>query len=211
MERVATKRRWSDWLYQNSKRVLGSRLLVARVIAKKIEEPPIERNNPSLDVRAAKPEELRVALENAELDITPSFLESALARDDLCIGAFDEGRMVAYSWVAFDGAPHGADTQVVVPSPFVYIYKSFCLASHRGRSVMRDVGWVRDRAALDRGRTHVIGFIELANTSSMRAYSKAGGKPIGLAGLLRLGKFPVTFRTRSVAAVGFRFVRRSAA
>lgn len=203
-------RRLPDRLYDSAKRVFGSRLLVARVITKKIEEPPTELNNPSLDVRAAKPEELRMALENAELDITETFLESALAREDLCIGAFDEGQMVAYSWIAFNGAPHGSDTQVVVPSPFVYIYKSFCLVSHRGKSVMRDVGWVRDRAALDRGRTYVIGFIELANASSMRAYAKAGGKPIGLAGLLRLGAFPLTFRTRSVAAVGFRFIRRSA-
>lgn len=210
MESVREKRPLLDRLYDNAKRVFGSRLLVARVIAKKIEEPPTELNNPSLDVREAKPEELRAALENTELDITPAFLEAALTRQDLCIGAFDEGQMVAYSWVAFNGAPHGSDTQVVVPSPFVYIYKSFCLNSHRGRSVMRDVGWVRDRAALDRGRTHVIGFIELANTSSMRAYTKAGGKPIGFAGLLRFGKFPITFRTRSVAAVGFRFVRRSA-
>lgn len=210
MELVPEKSRLLDRLYGNAKRIFGSRLLIARVIAKKIEAPPIELNNPSLDVRAAKPEELRMALENAELDITPAFLESALAREDLCIGAFDEGQMVAYSWVAFNGAPHGADTQVVVPSPFVYIYKSFCLTSHRGRSVMRDVGWVRDRAALERGRTHVIGFIELANASSMRAYAKAGGKSIGLAGVIRLGTTPVTLRTRSVAAVGFRFVRRSA-
>ncbi|MEM6820063.1 MAG: hypothetical protein AAF578_14865 [Pseudomonadota bacterium] len=197
-----------EMVYSAAKRIFNKHLLVADVISKQIEDPKDKKINTDLVVREASRAELAEACKNRGLDLSSSFLTAAEQRDDLCIAAFDEGALVAYSWVAFSGAPHASDVAVVVPPPFVYIYKSFCAPTHRGRSIMRDVGWERDRHALRRGRTHAIGFIEWGNQSSMRAYTKAGGRSLGVVGFVRCFGRVNTFRSRTVKPTGFCFTAR---
>ncbi|MEL7022775.1 MAG: hypothetical protein AAGL69_03445 [Pseudomonadota bacterium] len=163
--------------------------------------------NPELDVRQASVAEIQRACRDPELEVTISFTKQAIAREDLCVAAFHNDKMVAYSWIGFHGAPHGQDLFVEVSSPYVYIYKSFCLEEYRGLALMRDIGWERDRIVLARGGENTLGFIELHNRPSLRAYAKAGGTVIGYAGFARLLGRLFLFRTPGAAKHQFRFRR----
>jgi GNAT superfamily N-acetyltransferase len=150
-------------------------------------------------------EQLRAAIHDSELDMSTDFIEGAIARGDQCFGAYAQGTLISYVWLACDWAPHEPGVIVKINEPYSYIYKVFTRTSHRGLGIWPALAAAASRCSVAQGREHVIGIIEISNFSSRKTFSKLGAKKVGFAGFLLQRKRCLTFYGRDVKRAGFRF------
>lgn len=185
-------------------------LVLTVVMIRKFADAPSQTESLPADVRVAEAAELYEAADNQpELGLTKTFIAEAIARGDLCVGAFVDGRLVAYVWRSYTGAPHRDGLWLDFHKPYRYGYKSFTLPEFRGQHLL-DLA-VADPICSARGFEYGISFIETHNYASIRHSKRAGAIPIGYAGYLKLGKYAWPFRTRGAKRVGFAFYRRDEA
>jgi hypothetical protein len=130
------------------------------------------------------------------------FIRRAMSRGDLAYGAFEEGKLVGYTWRSASAAPFFSGLWIKVPSPFVYAYKSYTLPSHRGRGMYGAFTSFTDRQSRAIGHPMVLTLIDIANIPSLRASAHVGSRKAGYAGYLRLFGRCFTFRTPAVRAMG---------
>lgn len=158
-----------------------------------------------LVIREANRQDLEQALLCKELDISGEFLESALARGDRCFAAFDDGKMVAYTWRTKIQAPH-QDVTVSVKPPYVYAYKGLTLKTHRGLRLNPILNHAANGIYFTEGLTHFVTFTSPYNEASRRAMNESFGyEYIGYAAYGHwFGKFWL-LRTPKVKRTGLRF------
>jgi len=155
------------------------------------------------EVRIASDEELRTAAQEMPNQLTPQFVDAAIARGDACLAAFLDGKMVAFSWRSYSVAPHVEGIWVRFKAPYRYGYKSFTLPQYRGKHLLdlrRGDPYCRERGA-DRS----IGFIASHNLESLQRSKRITNEFIGYAGYVRLFGRYWFFRTPAVKRAGFEF------
>jgi GNAT superfamily N-acetyltransferase len=133
------------------------------------------------------------------------FIRRAISRGDLAYGAFEDGRLVGYTWRAASTAPFFEDLWIKVPQPLVYGYKSYVLPSHRGRGIYAAFAGFADRQSRAVGHPMALALISISNLASLRASAQMGSRTAGYAGYLKLFGRCFTFRTSLVRAVGIEF------
>jgi len=169
---------------------------------------PLERRSTGehlpagVTVRVATPENLLEASEDPELDLSPEFVRDALARGDVAFGAFECERLVAYLWRTFTAAPDEAGLWTRVGPPYVYAYKAFTRASHRGKRIHAAITFLADAYLLDRGFAFEVGYTETTNYSAIRVADLLGRRRIGYAGYVKWFGRIVPFRTPAVGKIG---------
>jgi GNAT superfamily N-acetyltransferase len=133
------------------------------------------------------------------------FIRRAISRGDLAYGAFEDGRLVGYTWRAASTAPFFEGLWIKVPQPLVYGYKSYVLPSHRGRGIYGAFAAFADRQSRAVGHPMALAVINISNLASLRASAQMGSRTAGYAGYLKLFGRCFTFRTSLVRAVGIEF------
>ena len=143
-------------------------LLVRRPLAEPIERPA---TTPDLDMAwlepAAIPDYLAIHPSARAGDVA-----EALGAGDRCLLARHEGRVVGSLWgstrhmESFPGLPMEADE--------AYLYESFTIPCHRGRSVAPALVAEMLRAYRDAGRRSAVMLVFAANAAALRACAKAG-------------------------------------
>lgn len=140
-----------------------------------------------------------------EYDCSPSFVRGALARGDICVGAFIDDQLVAYFWRAFSTTPHQGDIWVNVGPNAHYAYKSYTLPAFRGQHIISQVYACGDHLSLDRGLHYSVGFIDSTNYPSIKALKQKGVQFVGYAGYLYIFGTIIFYRTAGAKKQGFEF------
>ena len=150
-------------------------------------------------------EELMKASTDPELQLGSDFVQAALARGDMAVGAFDGPVLVAYVWWTQTSAPHTDDIWVRVDPPYCYAYKAFARPNYRGNRLGPAVVVFSDAEILKQGFTHRVGFVATTNLKSLAARKHMSAKLTGYAGYLNWFGHFILFRTKMVRDIGFEF------
>jgi hypothetical protein len=159
---------------------------------------------PSASIRYRKlsAAELLAATENIDLELEPEFIREATARGDLAWGAFEQDKLVGYTWRASSRAPFVDGLWVRVPHPLQYGYKSYTQPSHRGRGIYPAVGRVADEQSLQLGYPAMLHLVDISNIPSLRAATQLGSRTSGYTGYVKVFGRHVTFRTPGARSIG---------
>lgn len=188
---VEHRRRWGlrRTLYAAFMRALGRafdlRLLVLHVRVHS-EHPPATPLRKGREIRRLDRADLLRATADPRRDLSPEFVDEALARGDLCTGILEGDRLVSYSWRAFGPTPFTEDVSIDFGSPFRYGYKGLTLPEHRGEHLQDALAYATDQICLARGRTHGAAFVETHNFPSIHSNLRRENVVAGHALSLRL-------------------------
>jgi len=168
--------------------------------------PPLAENIGREYRFLSEPELIKFA-KNQELQLNPSIAKAAFKKGDTCIGAINNGRLIAYLWRAYSPTKHTDDLWIDFGPEARYSYDSFTLPHYRGQRVLTTLSLSTD--ALDqRGRKKSIAFIETHNYSSLKNAKFSGNKIVGYAGYWHVfGKY-YTYHSKGSKKEGFRFFAR---
>lgn len=164
-----------------------------------------DRQLESITVRLLTEADLLEGAKDDDMELEPAFIRSALARGDLSWGAFEEGKLVGYTWRSPSVAPFRDDLWIRIGHPLHYVYKSYTRTTHRGKGIHIAITRVADQHMLEMGRPAEVGFIDISNIQSLRAARSLGRHKVGWAGYLKLLGRCFTFRTPGVAATRTQF------
>jgi hypothetical protein len=173
---------------------------------------PLDRRPPAPQLprgirvcRVAAKTLLRVA-QDPDLGMDSGFTREALARGDLCFGAFAGQRLVSYAWRSLGDAPARDGMWVRVAPPCHYAYKAFTLPAWRGKHLHIAVSLASDEHFRARGDDAAeVGFNEITNYAICAAADYLGRRRIGYAGYLTWFGRRIAFRTRPLGKIGFEF------
>jgi GNAT superfamily N-acetyltransferase len=141
---------------------------------------------------------------DASLDLTPSKIQAAYARGDLCVGAFLGAELAGYCWLGFSAAPHMDRAWLDFPSDVVYTYKSYVRPAFRGRGIAAAMYRFADPVAVERGRKVAIICVESHNWRSIAAAKRGGFSAAGYAAYVGGARLRVWCSPRA-ARYGLRF------
>lgn len=155
-----------------------------------------------ITVRVVPPQELFKAARDPDLDLDPGFVRDALARGDMAFGAFENDRLVGYTWRTFTAAPDRDGLWARVSHPCLYAYKGFTRSSHRRKRIHVAVTAFADAYLLRHGFAFEVGYLEINNFASIGLADFMGRRKIGYAGYLKWFGRGIPFRTPAVKKIG---------
>ena len=163
---------------------------------------------PGFEMHILTPAEVRSHVNVPHLDFRDASVNQALARGDVCIGAFKDDRLVAYTWRALKGpVPHTGGWEVIWNPGLMYRYKAYTSPAYRGLHIHDALSKAIDQHLGELGHTKGLSFVETHKFSSIRTLARKTRRHIGYAGYVqRFGLF-VPFRTAGCRQVGFAFRR----
>lgn len=134
------------------------------------------------------------------------FVQSALAKGDVSIGAIRHGALLGYTWwTNHPGCEEGGRIIVKIAPTENYGYKGFVRPEYRGQGIYDALVFACGQTFIDMGRTHTTYVVGMANFANLKVQKKVGVKPVGIAGYARIFGHYLTFRTPGTRAIGFRF------
>jgi hypothetical protein len=142
---------------------------------------------------------------NPELDLSPDFVDGAIRRGDICIGALSGEKLVSYTWHSENPVPAEKGLWVSPDWPTFYRYKTFTLPAYRGLRIPLLLHAAGDRQAIARRHAEIISYVRINNFASIRSTMRSGGQRVGYAGYLAIPGHPLPFRTAGAAQHGFQF------
>lgn len=149
-------------------------------------------------------ETLRRMAADARYDLTPDFLDEALAKGDECYGVVDGTKPAAYGWYAHTPTKLSDDLRLYFDPKYVYMYKGLTLEGYRGRR-LHAIGMTAALAAYRaRGYRGLVTYVDADNLNSLKSSHRMGYVDFGRVILMKLGKRHVILRTPGCAALGLR-------
>lgn len=113
-------------------------------------------------------------------DLSPQFVERALARGDQCFAIRDRDALASYSWYAL--RPTGIDVPDVLlhfERGWVYMYKGFTHPRYRGRRLYSHGITLALSHYLARGQFGLVAYVESTNFDSLKSSRRTGFQPFG--------------------------------
>lgn len=94
-------------LFAMAAHVLGRKtgIHLSRVIARPVADNPVPASQPAIRCAVLTQGQLKRWCRDAELELSKDQVRAASGRGELCVGAFRDGRLVGYQWLAFSEAP----------------------------------------------------------------------------------------------------------
>ena len=164
---------------------------------------------PGFSARLFQPGEAEALLGHAKspaLELSDTFVRSALDKGDVCLAVLHDGAIVAYTWCAFTPTHDDDGVFIRFGKNYRYVYKTFTLPEYRGRHLLRPFTPIRDRYCVTtRGCTRSIAYIDLDNHASIRFAIAIGQRRLGTAGYVKWGLIFLPFATPRVRKQGFGF------
>jgi len=165
----------------------------------------IESSCPSLECRVLSEAETEAHCGDAELELNQAFIRAAYANGGVCLGAFAEGRMVGYNWLAYSVTLIAEGVCVEFGPVFRYSYKSFVRPAYRGRRIVQALHYLADQPALRAGRTRAMNFVHTDNLSSIASLEHAGSRTVGYAAFVRCFGLVLSLSSAGAKRCGVRF------
>lgn len=162
------------------------------------------RRSDGIEVRLAASDELIAATEDPAMELSSPSIASALDRGDLCVGAFEQDRLVGYMWVAFGDSPQVGGIWGTIPGDAMWWYKVFVDAKCRGRRIAGSLYGFRHPAFAAKGPRHVLLGIATHNHPSISAAMRAGFRTVGVVAYWHKGDRFVALHSRGARRSGFR-------
>jgi GNAT superfamily N-acetyltransferase len=184
---------------------------INRVVSRPLGVSGVGEGPGQIQYRVLREGEMLRHCADAALELSPRSVRAAFSRGDVCVGAVDGERLVAYQWLAFGATPHVAGIWVQFNPNACYAYRRFVLPAYRGRRIALSLSHHADAPSAARGRNSIVAFINLRNDASWRAAARAGNRTIGYAGYVELGKRFISLCSTGVQRSGFRFYKPAAA
>jgi GNAT superfamily N-acetyltransferase len=146
--------------------------------------------------------ELRRWCADPAMELRLPAVRAALARGDVCIGAWQGEVPVGYQWLAFAAAPHVAGIWVQFDERDCYAYKKLVLPAYRGRRIAALLSAQADDIAAAKGRERVLSLIAVDNTTSWKAARRTRSESVGYVGFLRGFRLSFPFHSDGARDVG---------
>jgi hypothetical protein len=140
-----------------------------------------------------------------ELGLSRQFVNSAIAATATMMAVFEQNQIVSYSLATLGGARHDDRVCVQCEPPFRYGFKSYTRSSHRGLRLSAYTSVWSDALFMRRGCTHAISCTQTHDFASIRSERSKGNRYVGIAGYLRIGRTPLTFRSPGCRRARFKF------
>ena len=194
-------------LYGSLVRLLSHWVVICSLHSRPLIEMKDDGDLPDeVSIRIATQEELRLACKEMPNELSLDFITNALARGDVCVGAFAGQYLVAFVWRSYSTAPHVNGIWVSIDKPYRYTYKAYTRPDYRGRGLNKNVIDYKNKISIDQGYTHGIGFIRVDNFKSLTAARKLQGhEVVGFAGYFQLFGRVIPFRSKGAKKSNFRF------
>jgi hypothetical protein len=159
----------------------------------------------------ALPRAVRRFAADAANDLSPFFVADAMARGDRCYAICKDGAPVSTSWYSTRPTRVGIGDLVLYFAPrYVYVYKAFTQASHRGRALYAaGVSHAFGHYA-PKGARGFVSCAEATNTESLKALERMGYRVFGSIFVVSLFGRHFTFATRGCDAFQFGLENRPA-
>jgi len=173
----------------------------------------LQKLEAGITARVASPDDLHNAIKFDGLlqsrFISAAFIEAALSRGDICIGVFDQSRLVSYHWLAFSTVPYRDGIWVGFEKPYYYSYNAYTDMDYRGRHLRVPAVQLADKLALSKGYKYALLYIETHNYSSIESSKYTSSKLVGYAGYVKLFGKVYPFRSRGAKKHCFSFYQHS--
>jgi GNAT superfamily N-acetyltransferase len=171
-------------------RILAETVYRRMILLERLLDDPVTEVKPGLPVVVdlLKPSEVDEFMEFHPL-AGPSEVSRRLEAGHLCFAARHEGRLVGASWV-YTGQAWWVGylaCSMRLATDEAYLYHTYTSPSYRGQriSAARDAAQVR--YLRNDGYRRVLALVPPWNKPSLRALEKAGWKPLGVMGYVKLG------------------------
>lgn len=116
---------------------------------------------------------------DAALDLDPAWIAAAEARGDRCVGAFVDGRIAGYAWLAPSHAPYSDRHWLRVPEGMLYAYKAYVRPEFRGRGLGRAMYRHGAVAAAQSGQDRLLLLVSPRNVAGVASALGAGAEDLG--------------------------------
>ena len=162
---------------------VANRVMILKVLkCVTIETPNPEFLNCDKNYRGLfmEPDLLRKFSASPDYELSPSFLDRALAKGDECYGFLDGDVLAAYGW--YSRKPTETDwhgLMIHFDDEHIYMYKGFTHPKHRGKR-LHAVGMSRAlEANLERGYKGIVSYVEWNNFASLKSCYRMGYTDFG--------------------------------
>lgn len=122
---------------------------------------------------------LRRFSDDAACDLSPHFLDEALAKGDQCYGILDGDRLVSFGWYSRRPTKISEDLCFHFDSRHAYMYKGFTSPDYRGQR-LHAIGMTWALKLLrERGADGLVSYVDANNFDSLRSCYRMGYRDIG--------------------------------
>ena len=148
---------------------------------------------------------LRDFAAHPEYELSLSFLDRAFEKGDQCYGFLDGNVLAAYGWYSSRPTETGwLGLEVRFGPEYVYMYKGFTHARHRGKR-LHAIGMTRALAAyLARGYKGILSYVEWNNFGSLRSCYRMGYHTFGNIYAAGVSEKHLMYCDSGCRAIGFR-------
>lgn len=163
-----------------------------------------------VSVRLLEEGEVLAHCADPRMDLREAQVRGAFARGNRCLGAFIEGRLVGYNWLAYGPTPHLGGVWARFGEALRYSYKTYVHPDFRGRRIAQALHAFADDPALREGKRYALNFVDIDNLPSFAALERSGSRIAGYAGYLLWCGRMIAFRSPGASRHGFAFYRPGA-
>lgn len=189
---------------------LGLRII--RGLALENAPPPPPGCDGRYECGFASAEDLRRYASDPDNDLSPGFVEEALARGDVAFAVTLEGRLASYAWGSRQPTRVGPAALTLHYDPrYLYAYKAFTVPAFRGRRLYNLMMARALEHFLASGFAGILAYVEATNLPSLKGLERVGYRPFGSVYVLKVLGQTFTFTSPGCRTFGFRIAvaRRS--
>jgi hypothetical protein len=145
---------------------------------------------------------------DAATEMSPRFVEDAVRSGDQCYALTEGEKLAAYGWYSTRPTPIGYAGLVLHFAPgYVYMYKGFTDARHRGKR-LHAIGMTRAlEHYLAKGYGGIVSYVESTNFDSLKSCFRMGYRAFGSVFVVRLFGRYFAFSSPGCKPFGFRLER----
>jgi hypothetical protein len=190
LPRRIAKRSLAPLLWRQTYRCLRLPWKQAEAAAPAASEPAIP-----IEIRHLHHAELARYGREPEYEISAPFIDEIAQRDDLCFGAFVDGKLASYRFFALQPTAIDRYLRFHFPARWIYAYKAFTLPSWRGKRLHRELflGSLPALRGSLQGLREPLGFVTLVvsdNRPSLKAMMRLGFSPFESFSMLKVFSRP---------------------
>jgi ribosomal protein S18 acetylase RimI-like enzyme len=124
-------------------------------------------------------ETLRRFSREPRYDLSPAFVDEALAKGDECYGILDGDRLANFGWYSRQPTKLSDDLLFCFDPRHVYMYKGFTDPEYRGRRLHSiAMTWALKRLR-ERGADGLVSYVDATNFDSLRSCYRMGYRDVG--------------------------------
>lgn len=168
-----------DLFYQNINRFVYFKVLQGMTVTMESLDPIFLKENEKYNYRFLSEKELFEFAKNPKHQLTKSFIEQALLKNDHCFAILEGDKLASYGW--YSSEPTNINSELILnfKNSYVYMYKGYTSDEYRGQR-LHAIGMARALEAFTlKGFDGLISYVETNNYSSLKSVYRMGYKNIG--------------------------------